>query len=330
MSDLKILTKIAVLCYRDGLTHEEIANRLGVSRQTVGRYIERSRKEGVVNIQIKSPLLFATELETYLEKEFNLKEVMVVSPLVEGEDAIKEALGMAGAEFLERHISPGDTIGVSWGSSVLEIGRHLKPVKCENITIVQLNGSMDVGRYSTRAEYMVDLIAEAFDAHMVTFSAPMLVDRPEILESLLSDSRIATALNVARKSNIAIFGVGDVSEYSSPFKAGYYDQKLIERAQRDGAVGEICGRFYDSSGRLCSSKLDQCTLAVELENLRQKALSIAIAGSPRKVEAILGMLRGQYCNVLITDEETAKGCLSKSGCLAEITGGEKDSKLIVP
>jgi deoxyribonucleoside regulator len=184
---------------------------------------------------------------------------------------------------------------------------------------------MDVGRYSTGAEYMVDLFAEAFGAHMVTFSAPMLVDRPEILESLLSDSRIAAALKIAQKTNIAIFGVGDVSKSSSPFKVGYYNQKLLESAQRDGAVGEICGRFYDASGQPCSPKLDQRTLAIELENLKQKAMSIAVSSSTHKVEAILGMLRGQYCNVLITDEETAKALLSKSRYKAEMPGGEKES-----
>jgi deoxyribonucleoside regulator len=310
MSDLKILTKIAILYYRDGLTHEEIAKRLGISRQTVGRYIERAKREGLVDIQIKSPLLFAAELETLLEKEFNLTEALVVSPSIEGEHAIKEALGMAGAEFLERRIMSDDTFGISWGSTVLEVGRQLKPVKRENITIVQLNGSMDVGRYSTRAEYMVDLVAEAFGAQMVTWSAPMLVDRPEILESLLSDSRVAAALNIARKANVALFGVGDVSESSSPYKAGYYDQKLLDRARRDGAVGEICGRFYDSSGRPCSPKLDCRTLAIDLDDLKKKPLSIAIAGSPLKVDAIRGMLRGQLCNVLITDELTAKALLS--------------------
>lgn len=312
MSDLKYITKTAILYYREGLTHEQIARRMGISRQTVGRYIERSRKEGLVEIQIKSPLLYATELETSLEKRFNLKEVLVVSPEVEGDDAVIEALGIAGAEFLQRHISSGDNLGVAWGSTVLAVGRQLKSVNCENVTIVQLNGSMDVGRYSTRAEFMVDLFAEAYGAHMVTLSGPMLVDRPEILASLLSDSRIAAALAIARNTNIALFGVGDVSESSSPYKVGYFDQKLLEKVQKDGAVGEICGRFYDNSGRPCSPKLDQRTLAIELENLKQKDLSIAVSGSPRKVEAILGALRGKYCNVLITDEETAKALLSRS------------------
>jgi deoxyribonucleoside regulator len=311
MSDLKVLTKIAILYYREGLSHEEIAGRLGVSRQTVGRYIKRSRQEGLVDIQIKSPLLFATELETSLEKVFKLNEALVVSPAMDGEDGVKDALGMAGAEFLQNRIKPGDTLGVSWGSTVLEVGRHLKTAKSRNITVVQLNGSMDIGDYSTRAEYMVDLVAGAFDAHMVTLSGPMLVDRPEILESLLSDSRIAATLDIARQANVVLFGVGDVSESSSPYKVGYYDQKLLSTAHRDGAVGEICGRFFDKTGRLCSPELDCRTLAVELESLKKRILSIAIAGSPRKVEAILGMLRGRYCNVLITDEETAKILLKK-------------------
>lgn len=69
-------------------------------------------------------------------------------------------------------------------------------------------------------------------------------------------------------------------------------------------------QVYDRVGRPCSPALDRRTLAVELETLKQKKLSIAIAGSLHKVNAILGMLQGQYCNVLITDEDTAKALLS--------------------
>ncbi len=306
MNDLRTLTKIAVLYYRDNLTHEEIATRLGVSRQTVGRYIERCRKEGLVSIEINSPLLFATELESALESQFGLKEAIVVTPATEGDEAIKEALGMAGAEFLQRHISPGDTLGVAWGSTALAVARHLKPAPCKDLTVVQMNGSMDVGSYSTRAEYMIGLFAEAFGASMVTMSAPMLVDRREIVQSLLSDSRIASTLDVARRTNIAVFGVGDLSTSSSPYKAGYYDQKLLDRARQDGAVGEICGRFYDESGQPCSPKLAERTLAIELETLREKPLSVAVSGGPQKAQAILGMLHGRFCNTLITDEATAR------------------------
>ncbi len=310
MNDLRTLTKIAVLYYQDNLTHEQIAGRLGVSRQTVGRYIERCRKEGLVSIQIKSPLLFATELEAELERQFGLKEAIVVTPATEGDDAIKDALGMAGAEFVQRHIYPGDTLGVAWGSTVLAVARQLRPTPCKNLTVVQLNGSMDVGSYSTRAEYMIGLFAEAFGARMIAMSAPMLVDRREIARSLLSDSRIASTLEVARSTNIALFGVGDLSTSSSPYKAGYYDQQLFDKARQDGAVGEICGRFYDQSGQPCSPKLAERTLAIELETLREKPLSIAVSGGPQKTKAILGMLNGRFCNTLITDETTARALIA--------------------
>ncbi len=310
MSDLRTLTKIAVLYYRENLTHEQIAIRLGVSRQTVGRYIERCRKEGLVSIQIKSPLLFATELETELEQQFGLKEAIVVTPSTERDDAVKESLGMAGAEFIQRHISSGDALGVAWGSTVLAVARQLTPSPCKNVTVVQLNGSMDVGTYSTRAEYMIGLFAEALGARMVSMLAPMLVDRRDIVESLLSDSRIASTLEAARRTNIALFGVGDLSTSSSPYKAGYYDQRLLDKARQDGAVGEICGRFYDESGQPCSPKLAERTLAIELETLRAKPLSIAVSGGPQKTKAIVGMLNGKFCNTLITDETTARALIA--------------------
>ena len=159
----------------------------------------------------------------------------------------------------------------------------------------------------------MDRIAEAFGGKAVALAAPLMVDRSDIIASLLSDSRIAAALALARKANVALFGVGDVSEQSSLFKTGYLDRQMLRKLRMGthGAVGDICGRFYDAQGRVCASEFDERTLAIELEKLKSKELSVAVAGGLHKVEAILGMLRGRYCNVLITDAETANGLLEQ-------------------
>jgi deoxyribonucleoside regulator len=310
-TDLHLLTKVAVLYYREELTHRAIAKRLGVSRQSVGRMLERAKHNGVIQIKIESPVLHCTELETELEKQFDLKEAVVVTPAIDSEDSIKMALGKASAEFLQRRVLDGDILGVSWGSTVLECVHYLQPTYRENVTVTQLNGSMDLGDYSTRAEYIVEHMARAFNARAVMISAPMLVDRPEILNSLLSDSRISATMEIARNSNIALFGVGDVTEKSSPYKAGYFDQPLIQELQNIGVVGEICGRFFDVSGNIAAIEFQQRTLAVELENLRNKQLSIAICGKPKKTNAIMGMLNGKFCNVLITDEYSARSLIEQ-------------------
>jgi deoxyribonucleoside regulator len=318
----RLLTKIATLYYRNGLTQEQVAQRLGISRQSIGRYLKRAQASGIVEIKIHSPLSQSADFEYQLEKVFHLHEAIVVQPPADTEVSIKEALGEAGAAFLERRVKNGDIIGVSWSSTVLQCATRLGKVGARQVTVVQMNGSLDRTAYSTRAEYIVDRIAAAFGGKAVALAAPLMVDRSDIIESLRSDSRIAAALDLARKANVALFGVGDVSEQSSLFKTGYMDRQMLRklRAGARGAVGDICGRFYDAQGRVCLPEFDERTLAIELENLRSKELAVAIAGGLHKVEAIVGMLRGRYCNVLITDAETANALLARTS-LKEEKGG---------
>ncbi len=309
----RLLTKIATLYYKNALTQEQVAKRLGLSRQSVGRLLKRAQDSGIVEIKIHSPLSVCADLESQIENAFHLSEVIVVQPPADTEESVKEALGAAGAAFLERRVQNGDIIGVSWSSTVLECAMQLGKVGARQVTVVQLNGSLDRTTYSTRAEYIVDRIAEAFGGKAMTLAAPLMVDRPDIIASLFSDSRIASALELARKANFVLFGVGDVSEQSSLVKTGYMDHRLLRklRVGSRGAVGDICGRFFDAQGRIYSEELNGRTLAIELEELRTKELAVAIAGGLRKVEAILGMLRGRFCNVLITDEQTAQALLAR-------------------
>jgi deoxyribonucleoside regulator len=310
----RLLTKIATLYYQNGLTQEQVATRLGISRQSVGRHLKRAGELGIVEIQIHSALSQSTDLEYQLEKHFKLHEVIVVGAPADTDQSVKEALGKAGAAFLQRRIQNGDLIAVSWSSTVLECVTHLGNVDARRITVVQMNGSLDRTNYSTRAEYIVDCLAQAFGGKSVALAAPLMVDRSDIKQSLLSDSRIAAALDLANKANVALFGVGDLSEQSSLFKTGYVDSRLLRtlRVGSHQAVGDICGRFYDAQGRIFSQELDERTVAIELKNLGSKALSIALAGGRRKIQAILGMLCGRYCNVLITDQETARALLADS------------------
>ncbi len=309
----RLLTKIATLYYKNALTQEQVAQRLGLSRQSVGRLLKRAQDAGVVEIKIHSPLSLCAELEARLENAFHLNEVIVVQPPADTEESAKEALGAAGAAFLERRVQNGDIVGVSWSSTVLQCAMHLGRVGARQVTVVQLNGSLDRTTYSTRAEYIVDRIAEAFGGRPMTLAAPLMVDRPDIIASLFSDSRIAAALDLARRANFVLVGVGDVSEQSSLFKTGYMDRRMLRklRAKATGAVGDICGRFYDAHGCVCSHELDARTLAIELNDLKTKELAVALAAGARKVDALLGALCGRLCNVLITDEQTAEALLAR-------------------
>lgn len=309
MDDFRLLTKVATLYHEGGLNQAEIADRLGLSRQTVGRHLKRARSLGLVEITIHSPLEFAADLELALERAFGLEEVIVVTPRADTEASVKEALGEAGAAMLARRVQPGDVIGVSWSSTLLQCAVQLEQSAPRRVTVVQMNGSLDRTSYSTRAEFILDRIAHAFGGTTVPLLAPLFVDRPAIKASLLSDSHIASTLKLARTAKLALFGVGDLSRQSSLYKAGYLDDALLARLQRAGAVGEICGQFFSSAGEACARDLAERTIAIDLEELRAKGLAVAIAGGAHKVAALRGMLRGKFSNVLITDRDAARALL---------------------
>ncbi len=310
--DLRLLTKIATLYYGNQLTQEETARRLGLHRQTVGRQLKRALELGIVQITIHSPLRFSAELEYDLERTFGLSEALVVEPPVDSEDSIKQAIGKAACSFLPRRVQRGEVIGVSWSSTLLQCALQLPPADCQGVTVVQMNGSLDRSSYSTRAEYIVHRLSQAFGGEAVTLAVPMLVDRPEIKASLLNDSRIAAALDLASHATMALVGIGNVSEGSSLYKAGYVDDALLAHLRAAGAVGDICGRFFAADGRPCAPEIAERTLAVELSTLRQTRFSVAVAGTLAKVAAILAALRAGYCNVLITDAAAAAALLERA------------------
>ncbi|MDR7483685.1 MAG: sugar-binding transcriptional regulator [Armatimonadota bacterium] len=319
--DLGLLTRVATLYHLHGLTQSRIGARLGLSRQTVGRMLTRARARGIVEVRIKSPLSFSSDLAARLEAAFGLAEALVVRPTDASDDAVKAALGEAAARFLERHLRAGNVVGLAWGSTLYRMARQLRPHRVSRVKVVQLNGSLVRNTHVSHAEYIVQHTAEVFGGESTLLAAPLMVDTGAIKESMLQDSRIASALALARRAQVAMFGIGAVSRESSLVRAGYVDQVLLQNLREMGAVGEICGRFYDLDGRPCAPDLADRTLALELADFRTKRLAVGVAGGGRKVDAILGALAGRYCNVLITDALAAGALLRRHEAGAQELAG---------
>ena len=314
--DTRLLVKVATLYYKSHLNQHEIAQRLGISRQMAGRLLQRAHEVGIVRIDIQSPLSYSAELELALEEAFQLAEAVVVAPPADTDDAMRDAIGAAAAEFVQRRLKSGDILGVVSGSTTLrQFALHLKPARLQNLTVVALDGTRPSSPLHTDAESVVRQVAQAFGGKLVTLPAPSFVDRADIKTSLLSDSSIADVLNVANQANIAIFGIGNISQQGSLYKHGYVDHGLLQSIQAQGGVGEICGHAYDIDGNLCSPEISARTIAVDLYNLRAKELSIAAAGGLQKLDAIWGAIQGKYCNILVTDHATASKLLERRNVL---------------
>ena len=78
---------------------------------------------------------------------------------------------------------------------------------------------------------------------------------------------------------------------------------------RDQGLGDINLRYFDGQGRAIASDLDQRTISLTIEEIRQIDRVIVIAGGRSKFKAIAAALQGGLPGVLITDSTTARRLL---------------------
>lgn len=315
--DVALVTRVVSLYYREGLTQQETAARLGVSRQTIGRVLRQAQNAGIVRIEIFSPFAEAESLARQLEKSFGLMEAVVAVPDAPGAIEALRAVGRASASLLERRVRPGMVVGLGWSTTVLEIVKHLNVVDSPGTVIVQLDGGVPSGRHPNEASDIVHRAALAMNVDATALMTPLYVDTTDIRDSLIGDSQIHQALELARRSDIAFFGVGAVSKNSNLYATGYLAEDLIDDLLAEGAVGEILGRFFDKEGNPRGLELSGRTIGLALEDLIHIPFRCVVASGEAKVKAISSALHSKFANAIVTDEQTAIALLATNESTAE-------------
>lgn len=318
MRDTRLMLRIAALYYVDGMTHQEIAQRFNVSRQTVGRLLHMARASGMIEIRIHYPRNLFVELESALERTYALKECVVVPSEADASaESLKAALGLAGAQYLAQEIRDGDILGLSWGVTLGAVAQYLEPSSAQNVCVVQLNGGLARGHTVTNASELVRQFSAAFHADSYGLNVPAIVDSTEICQAIYSDSNIRHTLDLAHQANVCVFSIGALSHLSVLVEAGYISADDVAALKAKGVVGDICSRYIDVEGWSPDAELNARTIGIELDKLRKKRTTVAIAGGLDKLDAIRGALAGRYCNVLITDEIVARSLLDPTADGAE-------------
>jgi deoxyribonucleoside regulator len=307
---LVMIVEAARLYYEHQFSQQQIAQKLHISRPGVSRLLQHARQQGIVKIEIIDPGEQGTQLESQLKREFQLKRVIVVPD--DGDDLriIKSRLGRAAAILLNDLLYPGVIVGISWGTTMLEVARHVSKKRFQSTIIVQLNGGVSRAEYDTHASEVTQKIAESFGGIPYLLPLPAIVDRADVKAAILSDKNITRTLQIAREARMALFTIGSFGYDSVLVKSDYFEPEEVEALLKTGAVGDVCSRIIRYDGTICSKELDARTIGIELAELKQKEYRIAVAGGREKLAAIRAALRGKIFNMLITDEWIAAKLLS--------------------
>ncbi len=297
-----VLVEAAKLYYEHQLSQLEISKKLGVSRPTVSRLLQQARNAGIVKIEITDPSEVGTQLESALVDKFDLKKVLVVPNDIDDNSIIKKRLGKATVVLIDQLISEGIILGISWGTTMQEVARQIRPRRVKDMIVVQLNGGISRAEIDTHASEIAKGIGESYKAIPYLMPLPAVVDSANLKQAILSDKNISRTLELGRKADIALFTVGSFDYDSVLVKADYFESDEVEALLQSGAVGDICSRILKADGTICSKELNSRTIGIELEEIKKKPYSIAVAGGKEKLAAIQAGLKGKWFNYLITDE----------------------------
>jgi len=300
-----LLADVASMYYEQNLTQEEIAKRIGVSR-----LLTRSRELGLVQIQIRHPLQTSPELQGALMRRFGLHNAQVLVQDQPGENRLPK-LGMLGARYLERILADDMVLGISWGTSMLQLVNALHPLKRLRLDVVQLMGSISANSPDVDGPEIARRLATAYGANCYYLHAPLLVQSTEVRDALLQERTVRTTLDMMNRMDVALVGIGAVRGPSSGlFRAGYLSEQELASIRLHGAVGDVCGHYFDAQGATCRLELHDRIISAPPEALRQMRYVIGIASGTSKAEALLGAMRARLITVAITDEECAKAVLA--------------------
>ena len=312
MSDMRErdVIKICYLFYNEGMSQFDIGEVMGISRWKVGRIIKDARARGLISIAINHPQSDLTEIEIRLAKKFKLKQAIVVGITEFDRVSPLDQLGGAGAQHLTSIIDRHRILGVTWGITVSHVAKNLPQINAKHLKLVQIGGGLGIIEGADNPALTM-MLGQKLGAEAHLIQAPIIVQSKSVRDTLFKETKIREAIEIARKADLVMFGVGLIGPESLLWKSGLLTESDATKLKMAGAVGAVCGRFFDEQGKRCLHDLTDRTIGLNLEELKKINHKILISSGLEKIKAVLGALKGNLADVLIIDQDTAEGLLEE-------------------
>ena len=296
------------LYYVAGNTQDQIAAKLGVSRQSAQRLVSLARSEGLVRVQIDHPIANCLELSNALRERLNLKYVDV-TPTDPGSDSTITGVAEATSAELERWLRREEPVIIAMGTGrTLKAAVELLPrMECPQHKVVSLTGN--IAPDGSAAYYnVVFTMSDSVNVRSFPMPLPVIATSSGEREMLHAQAMIRPTLALAARADVTFVGLGDLTEDAPLFVDGFITRQELSALRAAGAVGEIVGWAFDAEGRMIGDLTNERVASAPIPP-RDTALVIAAAKGERKFPGIAGALRGGLVNGLITDEATAEHLL---------------------
>ncbi|WP_034300701.1 sugar-binding transcriptional regulator [Herbaspirillum sp. RV1423] len=312
-SKLDLAARAAWMYYVAGNTQNEIAERLGISRQMAQRMVAYAGASNLVKVQITHPISSCLELAQGLQQRYGLDVCRVVpgSEAAGGDDAqgTQQMLAVAGAELMEQYLRQEQPLIVNVGS-----GRTLKAA-IEKISemdrpqhqIVSMIGAFASDGSANRYDVAL-LAAEKMQSRFYLLPAPRVAESEADRKQWCNHRAYQIVTGLAQKADVTFLGIGTIALQGAMHEDGFIDDDEVAQLQKQGAVGELICHAFDADGKLLRSPLAARITTPPLKSPPDRPV-IAMAGGRKKAAAVRAALRGGWLTGLVTDEYCAQFAL---------------------
>jgi DNA-binding transcriptional regulator LsrR (DeoR family) len=297
------------LYYVGGLTQDQIAAELGVSRQRAQRLVSRAMAEGLIHVRLNHRIGACLDLEQALTDRFGLVRCRVAPGLGPGGDPVNGIAASAAGE-LERFLRMADPLVIALGTGRAMRGMvdAMVPMEADRHRLVSLIGNIAPDGSASFFD-VVMRIADKVRAPHYPMLVPVISPTPEENAAFHALPPVRRVVELARKADVVLVGVGQMSDDAPLLKDGFVSRAELDQMQAAGAVGEVAGWVFDSAGVYLDLGTNRRTGGVRVEpGLDRPAIGIAAGIS--KAPAIAAALKSHILNGLVTDEITARTILA--------------------
>lgn len=295
--------KAAWLYHVEGLTQEQIAEQMSLSRVKVMRILAECLAEGLVTTRINQIAATQVALERQLEKRFGFASAVVFPSSVSAE-GLEKGLSHAVADVLDQVMMPGMTLAVGSGATLFRSLRHLEPRALGDGAIIGLVGALPHSGWINPSSVAMRL-GERFGVESYQITAPILVDDEGLAEMLWRQKSLRDLRARAMSADVAVLTVGDQSPEATVFRHGLIPAEHFDLLSGAGAVANILCRFINSDGREVDHPINRCVMSLKLAEVARIPRIVLAAAGGHRLAAIRAAIRAVPVSVFVTDEDCA-------------------------
>lgn len=301
----------ARLYYVDGLGQTEVAKLVKVSQAKVSRLLSLARQRGIVRISVAEYDPRHATLERELVSKLGLQAAAVIKtvPGATGEEG-RRTVAHFGSAFVASLIARESVVAIAGGRTMRELVAHLPEDRDRRVTVVQAMGSVDANVGPVDALELGRAMARRLGGFFLTLNTPAFVPDKKTRDSLMALPQIRTLWQRLAQANVALIGIGTLDNSVFVDRGALSRDDFAQLAQQ-GAVGEICGRFFDREGNECDSPWRDRVLGIEFDQLRRIPQVVAMVAGADRSSAIAAAACGGLVKSLVIDETGALALLGK-------------------